>query len=94
MSSDQFREIECTLNNEKIKASVNLFRRVADYLRYDIGLTGTKIGCGEGECGACTILLNGKNVNSCLLMMGQIENCEIITIEFVENLRELFRPVF
>lgn len=82
------KEIEFILNNEKIRVEVNPFRRVADFLRYDLGLTGTKIGCGEGECGACTILMNGRNVNSCLLMMGQIENCKITTIEYVENLKK------
>ena len=75
--------IQFTLNGniEKIEASPN--QRLIDILRQKFDLTGTKEGCGIGECGACTILLNGKAVNSCLILSGQIENSEIITVEYL-----------
>src|SRR5660397_237933 len=56
-------------------------KRLIDVLRNEIGLTGTKEGCGEGECGACTVLLNGDPVNSCLVLAGQLNDVEIVTIE-------------
>jgi xanthine dehydrogenase iron-sulfur cluster and FAD-binding subunit A len=62
-----------------IKDSFNL--RVLDYLRDELNFTGTKNGCGEGECGACTILLNGKSVNACMVLTGNVAGQEITTIE-------------
>lgn len=56
-------------------------RRLLDVLREDCGLTGTKEGCGEGECGACTVLVNGNPVNSCLVPVAHIEGAEVLTIE-------------
>jgi carbon-monoxide dehydrogenase small subunit len=56
-------------------------RRVVDILREDVHLTGTKEGCGEGECGACTILVDGESRLSCLMLAAQFEGCRVITIE-------------
>src|SRR5690242_11482326 len=56
-------------------------RRLLDVLRYDARLTGTKEGCGEGECGACAVLLNGEVVNSCLIPILQVEGGAVTTIE-------------
>ena len=55
--------------------------RLLDALREELGLTGTKEGCGEGECGSCTILLDGEPVNACLVAVGQVENKRLLTIE-------------
>jgi carbon-monoxide dehydrogenase small subunit len=55
--------------------------RLLDVLRYTLELTGTKEGCGEGECGACSVLLNGQIVNSCLIPVAQVKGAEITTIE-------------
>ena len=68
--------------NESIR-SVEAYpmERLLDVLREDLGLTGTKEGCGEGECGACSVLINGELVNSCLIPIAQVANAEITTIE-------------
>ena len=56
-------------------------RRLLDVLREDLALTGTKEGCGEGECGACTVLLDGAPVNSCLVPVCQVEGSSVATVE-------------
>jgi carbon-monoxide dehydrogenase small subunit len=56
-------------------------KRLLDALREDLGLTGTKEGCGEGECGACSVLLDGEVVNSCLIPVGQLNGAQITTVE-------------
>ena len=61
--------------------SNNDMRRLLDILRIDLGLTGVKEGCGEGECGACSVLLDGKLVNSCLVPISQVNGSEVLTPE-------------
>jgi len=73
--------ISFTLNGEKIEALTSDNETFLDFIRDTIGLTGTKKGCEEGECGACTILLDGNPVNSCLLLAREVAGKEVITIE-------------
>jgi aerobic-type carbon monoxide dehydrogenase small subunit (CoxS/CutS family) len=70
-----------TLNGRPVAVAVDPAARLLDLLRYDLGLTGTKEGCGEGECGACTVLIDGEPVCSCLIPASQAEGTEVLTIE-------------
>ncbi len=70
-----------TLNGRRRRVRVPPMKRLLDVLREDCGLTGTKEGCGEGECGACTVLLNGLAVNSCLVPAAQAEGARVVTVE-------------
>ena len=69
------------LNGETTEVSSHPMSRLMDVLREECGLTGTKEGCGEGECGACTVLVNGEAVCSCLIPLAQVESGEVLTIE-------------
>jgi carbon-monoxide dehydrogenase small subunit len=73
--------IEFALNNENVSIETDPLRRLLDVLREDFGLTGPKEGCGEGECGACAVLLDGKLANSCLIAVGTVAGREVMTIE-------------
>ena len=75
------KKIQITLNGKKTSVEVQVHRLLLDLLRDEIGLTGTKEGCGTGDRGACTVLLNGKPVNSCLILSGELDGAEIVTIE-------------
>jgi aerobic carbon-monoxide dehydrogenase small subunit len=75
------KKIQITLNGKKTTLEVPNHRLLLDLLRDEIGLTGTKEGCGTGDCGACTVLLNGKPVNSCLVLSGELEGADLVTIE-------------
>lgn len=70
-----------TLNGAPADVEAPPMRRLLDVLREDCGLPGTKEGCGEGECGACTVLVNGVAVCSCLVPFGQVGGAEVTTIE-------------
>jgi carbon-monoxide dehydrogenase small subunit len=69
------------VNGRARRVSVPPMKRLLDVLREDCGLPGSKEGCGEGECGACSVLLNGEPVNSCLVAAGQCEGATIVTVE-------------
>ncbi len=75
--------IEFTINGESRTLEVFPMARLLDVLREQLQLTGTKEGCGEGECGACTVVLDGQIVNSCLVPVAQVNGAEITTIEGV-----------
>ena len=74
-------KLELKVNGETRIVEANPWSRLLDVLRVDIGLTGTKEGCGEGECGACTVMIDGEVANSCLVAVGQAEGHEVTTIE-------------
>ena len=76
-------EIEFKVNGESHKLEVFQMARLLDVLREELHLTGTKEGCGEGECGACTVKLDGQIVNSCLVPIAQVNGANITTIEGV-----------
>lgn len=78
--------IKFKLNGKPVSVDVNPMKRLLDILREDFHLTGTKESCGEGECGACTVLMNGKPVTSCLVNAIHAENKEVITSEGIEKL--------
>ena len=73
--------IQLTVNGDSVEAAVEPNRTLIQLLREDLGLTGTKHGCGLGDCGACTVLLDGKPVNSCLVLAVQANGSEVLTIE-------------
>src|SRR5215467_3805379 len=77
--------IEFQVNGESHKLEVFPMDRLLDVLREQLRLTGTKEGCGEGECGACTVVLNGEIVNSCLVPVAQVAGAQITTIEGVAH---------
>jgi aerobic carbon-monoxide dehydrogenase small subunit len=77
------REVSFTVNGKPRRVLVYPMQRLLDVLRNELGLTGTKEGCGEGECGSCSVLLNGDLVNSCLIPVLQVQGATICTIEGV-----------
>jgi len=77
--------VRCTVNGEAVTMSAHPFARLLDALREELRLTGTKEGCGEGECGACSVLVGGELVNSCLIPAAQVEGAEILTVEGVAD---------
>lgn len=80
-----------TLNRKKVDVQAHPMSRLLDVLRGPCGLTGTKEGCGEGECGACTVLIDGEPVNSCLVPFAQVRGASITTIEGLRHpLQECF----
>jgi carbon-monoxide dehydrogenase small subunit len=70
-----------TVNGDPVEVDAPGMRRLLDVLREDLGLTGTKEGCGEGECGACTVLVDGAVVDSCLVPVCQVEGSQVRTVE-------------
>jgi aerobic carbon-monoxide dehydrogenase small subunit len=76
-------QVACRVNGEEVALDGHPLSRLLDVLRHDLGLTGTKEGCGEGECGACSVLIDGQLVNSCLVPLAQAAGAAITTIEGV-----------
>jgi aerobic carbon-monoxide dehydrogenase small subunit len=74
-------DIKLTVNGKPKKASVPARLLLSDFVRQDLNLPGTHVGCEHGVCGACTILVNGEPVRSCLMFAAQVDGCEITTVE-------------
>jgi carbon-monoxide dehydrogenase small subunit len=86
------KELSFTLNNKPVTVEAEPHTILLDLLRDKLGLTGTKRGCGEGECGACTVIVNNEAVNACLYPAWKVDNCSVLTVEGLgseENLHPL-----
>jgi len=82
-------EISFTVNKKQYRLLVPPNMTLLDVLREKLKLTGTKEGCGKGECGACTVIFNGRSANSCLILVPQADGAEILTIEGVGTIDNL-----
>lgn len=78
-------DVAFTVNGKKERISVPPHRTLLEMLREDLQLTGAKEGCGHGECGACTVVLDGKTVNSCLVLAAEVDGGELLTIEGLKS---------
>jgi carbon-monoxide dehydrogenase small subunit len=87
------RLVHLRVNGADHEVAVPPWRTLNDALREDLRLTGTKKGCGDGDCGACTVLLDGRSVVSCLTLAVDAEACEIATVEGLAQGRERLHPV-
>lgn len=81
--------ITFNLNGSEVTAQTSPNKRLVDFLREDMGMLSVKEGCGEGECGACTVIYNGNAVTSCLMLAGQVNGGSVITLEGVSRNGEL-----
>lgn len=88
--------ITLSVNGDIYELAVTGHQRLIDVVRDEIGMTGTKEGCGEGECGACTVIMDGRPVNSCLVLAAQADGAEIVTIEglMVDGSMSLIQQMF
>lgn len=84
--------VQWTLNSRPLRSEVSPFKKLVEYLRTDLKLLGTNVGCHEGKCGSCTVWLDGVPVNSCLVLMGQVDGKEVTTIEGL-NQKDQFTPL-
>jgi aerobic carbon-monoxide dehydrogenase small subunit len=87
------RIIDVTINGERQELALEPYRSLLDVLRNEVGLTGTKKGCDVGDCGACTVLLDGKPVNSCLVLGVEVAGCDVVTIEGLQGGPERLHPL-
>ena len=83
--------MQFTLNGKRVRVDAHPMTRLLDVLRESCGLTGTKEGCGEGECGACTVLIDRAPVNACLVPFAQVAGAEVTTIEGLRGRHPLQR---
>ena len=79
------RNIHLTINNKGYDLSVEPHKTLVELIRKDLGLTGTKVGCDVGDCGACTVIMDGEPVNSCLVLAVQANGKNLLTIEGLES---------
>lgn len=83
--------LKCYVNNEQIEREISSDMSLNTFLREVLGLTGTKLGCGSGDCGACTVLVDGENVNSCIYPAVKAEGKQVMTIEGLSENPEMAR---
>ncbi len=86
-------EIRRTVNGEPVSASVEARTHLADFLREDLGFTGTHLGCEHGACGACTVIVDGAAVRSCLLFAAQLDGAAVTTVEGIADADGSLSPV-
>jgi len=84
-------DVEVTVNGKAYRETVEPRLLLSDFLRHTLGLTGTHVGCEHGVCGACTVLLDGVAVRSCLLLAAQVDGAELVTVESLAENGELNR---
>ena len=89
MSLEEELTVSMTVNGEQVTRSVPVRRHLVDFLRMDLGLTGSHIGCEHGICGACSVRVDGAVVRGCLMLAVQAHGCEIVTIEGVTESGEI-----
>ena len=77
--------IRLEVNHKRLELEVDTSESLLDVLRNRLGLTGAKLGCGEGHCGSCTVLLDGRPVNSCIIMAAEADGKSVTTIEYIEQ---------
>jgi carbon-monoxide dehydrogenase small subunit len=88
-------KLSIKVNGTDYEREVNPEHRLLDFLRDDLGLKGTKFGCDQGECGACSVILNNQVVTSCIVLMAQIPpNSEVLTVESSDSLTKLVQKSF
>jgi aerobic-type carbon monoxide dehydrogenase small subunit (CoxS/CutS family) len=92
-SEDPRVEISLTVNGEPVKRTVSVRMLLSDFLRHELGLTGTHVGCEHGVCGCCTVHIDGKAGRSCLTLAVQAQGCNIRTIEGVAEENGALHPV-
>jgi carbon-monoxide dehydrogenase small subunit len=92
LEQTQTISISVVVNGLRHTASVEPRRSLVDFLRHDLGLVGTHVGCEHGVCGACTVLLDGRTVRSCLLFAAQADGCQVTTIEGIAS-DEVLHPL-
>lgn len=85
-------DIRITVNGEQYELPVSPEVTLLVLLRNQLGLTGAKLGCDVGDCGACTVIVNGRSVNACLMLAAQADGCEVLTIEGLAT-RERLHPI-
>jgi aerobic carbon-monoxide dehydrogenase small subunit len=86
---DDVRQLTLTVNGEVVSRTVQVRLNLVDFLRYELGLTGSHVGCEHGVCGACTVRLDGRIVRGCLMLAVQAEGAAVATIEGVSDAGEL-----
>jgi carbon-monoxide dehydrogenase small subunit len=86
-------EITLKVNNDTYSLAIDPWRTLNDVLREDLNLTGTKLGCGSGDCGACTVIVDGHSISSCLTLAVEMDQKEIMTIEGLAPSGEELHPI-